>query len=253
MSVKYLTLLLVPHDEGNVRRIRLSYRRLQTAAVLLGLAAIVAGGAALAYGRVSARAMRAAMLERENARLSAENAKVEELAANLQRIEAAYRQIRDMAGLAPPDELEVSAAPLIAAGAIEPVVAGPAARGPETVPGGWPLSTRGFVTARFTGVDRHPGVDIAAPANTPVLATGSGKVKQTGSDRVLGNFVVIGHEAGFDTLYAHNAHVLVRRGETVGRGETIAYSGNSGRSTAPHLHYEVRRDGLPVDPFPYLR
>ena len=89
--------------------------------------------------------------------------------------------------------------------------------------------------------------------HTPVLATARGTVAAAASDPVYGHYVVLAHGGGLETMYGHNAVLLVEVGETVERGQPIAYSGNSGRSTAPHLHYEIRRDGRAIDPAPYLR
>ena len=245
MTEKHLTVLVVPHDEGNVRRVRISYGWLK---VLLGVGVLVlaaAGFAVLTYGRVSARATRVALLERENRELAEENAKVGTLQAHLEEAEAALQQIRRMAGLeeaAPPagDVLEAAGEP----------PAPPS--GSPAVPSAYPLAVQGFVTARFTGADRHPGIDIAVPVSTAVVATADGAVRQKGVDPVYGHFVVLDHGEDFQTMYAHNEIILAERGDRVERGETIAYSGNSGRSSAPHLHYEVRRGGGAVDPTPYL-
>lgn len=121
-----------------------------------------------------------------------------------------------------------------------------------SAPGGWPLAVEGFVTARFEGPDGHTGVDIAVPRETPVLATAAGQVSEVGFDSILGHYVVVRHEGGLETLYAHNSRLLVEPGQRVARAEAVAYSGNSGRSTAPHLHYEIRRGGRVLDPDPYL-
>lgn len=256
MSEKHLTVLVVPHDERNVRRLRLSYRWLKLfggAAVVLAILGVVA---VFTYGRVATRATRAAMLERENDRLEAENEKVEAIAENLARTEAAYQRIRRMAGLAEDEvgrvgpgepEAEPRALDLAATRASTPgTLEGPG------IPGGWPLSIKGFVTEGYDGPEGHPGIDIATEVNTPVVATADGTVVRAGTDPVYGEYVLVGHEEGFETMYGHNALLLVERGDRVERGETIAYSGNSGRSTAPHLHYEVRRQGQAVDPTPYL-
>lgn len=255
MTERYLTILVVPHDERNVRRLRLSYRRLALVAGSVALILVAAVLGALTWGRVAARAAQAEMLERENRRLAAENARVEEIAANLEHSEQVYRQIRAMAGL-PPDEdaEEVALAPVGTEPDARPVER-PAELGgrPGPTPSGWPLTLKGFVTAEYTGRDGHTGVDIAVPVNTPVAATADGTVKQTGTDPVYGVFVVLAHADGYETMYAHNAHLLVDRDERVTRGQIIAYSGNSGQSSAPHLHYEVRRGGWPVDPTPFLR
>lgn len=259
MREKFLTVLVVPHDERNVRRLRLSYRTLKTLAVVAGILLAATAVAIVTYGRVALRATHAAMLERENEKLSAENEKVDRIAENLERTERAYRQIREMAGLPPDDPPtrtvraegadERPALEAFAAAAVAEAGSRPEA---GVAPSGWPLTVQGFVTARFGGGDGHPGTDIAVPVNTPVLATAPGTVRRAGNDTVYGNFLVLEHGDGFETMYAHNALLLVERGQRVERGETIAYSGNSGRSSAPHLHYEVRRGGTAVDPSPYL-
>lgn len=258
MSEKHLTVLVVPHDERNVRRLRLSYRWLKILGGMAVLAVVLGIVAAVTYGRVATRATRAAMLERENDRLEAENEKVEAIAENLARTEAAYRRIRRMAGLGDDEAGAVvtgDAGAELPPGAIDPAT--PRAATPGTsegpgIPGGWPLSVKGFVTEGYSGTDGHPGVDIATEVDTPVVATADGTVVRAGTDPVYGNYVLLRHEQGFETMYGHNALLLVEQGDAVQRGETIAYSGNSGRSTAPHLHYEVRRQGQAVDPGPYL-
>lgn len=249
MSEKHLTLLVVPHDEGNVRRMRISYRTLKVAAGVTLLLVAATLLAVLTYGRVAARATRVTMLEIENQRLVEENEKIGELTSNLETAERALEQIRRMAGLRPPAEVE-RAGMEADTGAARALPAAPS--GDATTPSAWPLTIQGFVTARFTGVDGHPGVDVAVPVSTPVVATADGRVRQSGNDPVYGHFVVLDHDGGYQTMYAHNEIILAERGDAVERGETIAYSGNSGRSSAPHLHYEVRRGGRAVDPTPYL-
>lgn len=271
MSEKYLTLLVVPHDERNVRRVRVGYRSLKIVAGVVVVVAVFAVAALTTYGRVAARATRAALLERENARLEEENRKVERIAENLIRTEQAYEQIRSMAGLPAtnaeetrmrrrPEPAEIRAAEPTDAEASGATADAKSRVGPAPRPGGstpgrpaaWPLTIEGFVTAEYTGKSAHPGLDIAVPPNTPVVATARGTVKQTGFDPVYGYFVVLDHGDDLETMYAHNELLLVERDSPVERGETIAYSGNSGKSTAPHLHYEVREAGWPVDPRPYL-
>jgi len=92
----------------------------------------------------------------------------------------------------------------------------------------------------------HRGVDIAVPAGTPVEATRSGRVTFAGPDGGYGSTVIIRHENGDSTLYGHNSALAVSVGATVKEGQVIAYSGNSGRSTGPHVHYEVRSGGGPA-------
>ena len=253
MTDKFLTVLVVPHDERNVRRLRLSYRWIKVGIALAGVVLVALALAVLSYGRVASRATQAALLERQNARLEVENAKVDEIAENLERTERAYAQIRSMAGLPPEDLPAGTGDPAGDAETPGEPAPTPATEAPDSVPAGWPLSLKGFETAGFGGDGGHPGVDIAVPVHTPVVATARGRVAAADSDPVYGHYVVVAHGGGIETMYGHNAVLLVERGERVTRGQPIAYSGNSGRSTAPHLHYEIRREGRAIDPAPYLR
>jgi murein DD-endopeptidase MepM/ murein hydrolase activator NlpD len=94
----------------------------------------------------------------------------------------------------------------------------------------------------------HPGLDIAIGSGSYIRAAGAGQVLRTGEDSIYGRFLVLDHGQGYQTVYAHASMILVSRGEAVRRGEVIALTGSSGQSTAPHLHFEVLLDGLPVDP-----
>jgi lipoprotein NlpD len=99
----------------------------------------------------------------------------------------------------------------------------------------------------------HEGIDLAAPLGTPILAAANGQVVYAG-DGVsgYGNMVVLQHPDGLLTVYAHNSLVMVRTGDTIAAGQEIARVGMSGRATAPHLHFEVRRAQLPRDPLRFL-
>jgi len=117
----------------------------------------------------------------------------------------------------------------------------------------WPL--RGRKTSGFgpRGGRHHEGLDLAAPGGTPVLAAAEGKVAYSGNGmRGYGRVVVIKHSNDLSTVYAHNSKLLVRMGDSVGQGQTIARVGQTGRATGPHLHFEVRRRGVPEDPMSFL-
>lgn len=95
----------------------------------------------------------------------------------------------------------------------------------------------------------HAGMDFSAPRGTPIYATGDGKViKVRKSRRGYGNHVKIDHGYGYETLYAHMSKYIVRQGQNIKRGEVIGYIGNTGKSVAPHLHYEVHKDGRKINP-----
>ena len=98
----------------------------------------------------------------------------------------------------------------------------------------------------------HKGVDLAAPTGTPIYATADGTVSRAGPFSSYGNYVSIEHGGKIQTRYAHMSRVAVAKGATVKKGDIIGYVGSTGRSTGPHLHYEVRIDGQAVNPVPYM-
>ncbi len=99
----------------------------------------------------------------------------------------------------------------------------------------------------------HMGLDFTAPIGTPIYATADGKIKDAGFNTGgFGNRVIISHGAGYETWYGHMVRIKARVGETVKRGEVIGYVGTSGKSTGPHCHYEVHRNGIPLDPIYYF-
>ncbi|MEW6669195.1 MAG: peptidoglycan DD-metalloendopeptidase family protein [Thermodesulfobacteriota bacterium] len=120
--------------------------------------------------------------------------------------------------------------------------------------GGAVSSTFGWRKDPFSGEDRfHYGVDFAASEGTPVRAPMPGKVLLAGYRAGYGNLVVLDHGHGLTTLYAHNRENTVSEGDWVRQGTPLAKVGSTGRSTGPHLHFEVRKDGRQLDPLAFLR
>ncbi len=115
-------------------------------------------------------------------------------------------------------------------------------------------TSRGYITSPFGSRwgKRHEGIDIGMPTGTTVKAADGGKVTFAGWRGAYGYLVIINHGANMETYYAHNSKLQVKNGEKVFKGQTIASSGNTGRSTGPHLHFEVRKNGTPLNPIKYI-
>ena len=128
----------------------------------------------------------------------------------------------------------------------------------NVLPGVWPVMGRlmggyGERTDPFSGEGaRHTGVDISAPIGTPVKAAADGIVMEAGWNGGYGRCVIIDHGNGYQTWYAHLSRLEVMEGQSIRQGETLGLVGMSGRSTGPHLHYEVRIHSTPVNPYRFL-
>lgn len=126
---------------------------------------------------------------------------------------------------------------------------------PNNRPRGMPLAgrvSRSFAPHQNNPSLHHTGIDLAAREGTPVLVTANGTVEFAGEDDIYGFLIVVDHGNGFRTTYGHNSLLLFKRGEPVQRGDRIAFSGNTGISSAPHLHYEITESGKPIDPMGFL-
>lgn len=118
---------------------------------------------------------------------------------------------------------------------------------------GWISSGFGYRISPFTGLrEFHRGLDIANKKGTKIIATADGIVTFAGKNGLLGKTIKIDHGHGMVTRYGHLSKILKKRGEAVKRGDVIAVMGNTGRSTGPHLHYEVFLNGIPVNPKKYI-
>lgn len=100
---------------------------------------------------------------------------------------------------------------------------------------------------------KHLGIDMEAPLNTPVLSAFDGKVIRAEKNEYYGNFVMVEHPTGIVTLYGHLTSYSVQPGDEITSGHILGFSGDSGRTTGPHLHFEVRKDGIHSDPVPYMK
>ena len=121
------------------------------------------------------------------------------------------------------------------------------------IKGGWVTSRFGYRKSPFTGGrEFHGGLDIGTRKGVPVKATADGVVAYSGRKGLLGKVIVLDHGHGMVTRYGHLSKTLKERGDIVKRGEVVGEVGNTGRSTGPHVHYEVRLNGIPVNPEKYI-
>ncbi|HKK94471.1 MAG TPA: M23 family metallopeptidase [Longimicrobiales bacterium] len=241
-------LILVPRDGGESRTWHVGRGRKRRLAFGFAVVSAVVVGLLGTWFWVAGTAARVPGLLAKIDSLEAEQARVAELATQLENLEQRYGRVRDLFGARPtqPSNLWVP-----------PTGTGSVARriDPEpSSPESWPLSEAGFVTRPLLedAPAEHPGLDIAVPQGTWIRASGAGVVLDVGQDPVYGEFVTLDHGDGLVTLYGHASRTFVERGQQVRRDEVIALSGNTGRSTAPHLHFEIRREGEALDPTTFV-
>src|SRR3954451_2111487 len=224
----------------------------------LGLAALLLILVAALYGPLVGAAAKVPGMQRELARLRAENTRVRELSADLDSAPSRYAQVRQMMGgeivrdpvtkasqlpIAPPIRARLASSVDLAGGL--------------TAPRHWPLDESGYITrgqVKATGRNEaHPGIDIAVAVGSLVRASGGATVHEVGQDPEYGLFVLLDHPEEYQTMYGHLSRIIVTVGDTVASGEVVGLSGNSGRSTAPHLHFEIRQHGVSLDPLTMVK
>lgn len=262
-TTRYIT--LVVHTDGALasRSIRLPIWLLRTLAGLaLGLGTVLALSLAL-YLPIVAQAARVPGLVREVERLEGENRKIGDLVAALDSAERRYDRIREMLGAdVVPDPVRLASS-LPVAPTMRARMQGAAPRYETGLsqPTHWPLDEAGYVTrgqagSSTTGDSRsepHPGVDIAVPLGSPIRASGGGTVLRAAEDPEYGLFVLLEHPGGLQSKYGHLSRLTVVVGQPVEAGQVLGLSGNTGRSSAPHLHFEILKDGEPIDPRTMLK
>lgn len=249
--------VLVRDDATGTRSLRLGDPR-DTALVLLGVLVFAAAFVGLGFllsGRQ--RSARIVDLEEQLASANVQTQQVRQLAARLERAESNYRQLSQiMGGEANPSDRDVTLPSLPATSGARGQVTAADARA-QRLPTSWPVARRGFVSRSFEPsasgpLGEHRGVDIALPSGSYVRAAGGGIVRAAGEDSVFGMFVRLAHDEGVESLYAHNSWLFVAEGDSVEQNEVLALSGNTGQSSAPHLHFEIQKDGSAVDPATFI-
>jgi len=275
--VKYNTIIFVPHARARFRKLTISSRFLAfaaAAAAAVFVAAVAFGWAYVTSARVD-RQYRLTMAENERLRSTSATLhhRLDGISRQLSAFEDRTRRLSIVAGLADTARGGVGGP---GTGAIEPeALAAQSERLSSRLslletqfsrrsalvaatPTVWPVhgavnSGFGVRPDPFTGLPAfHEGVDISTARSEPVLATADGVVLRSGWAGEYGKAIAIAHGDRYETLYGHLEQTLVVEGQTVRRGERVGLVGSTGRSTAPHLHYEVHVDGRAVNPLEYI-
>ncbi len=260
--------MIVPEDGAGVKKWRMTTRSFFRFKILLGIA-----GAALILGVVSILSLGVMFIQvrhyqRSNAKLLEASRKVTEISARLDRYREKERVLRDLLG----SDIELPKAPegqetaavgdstetAQAAHPANEIERAIAAR--ESMmrrrPNIWPVEAWQVINQYQGGgtvKSSHNGIDIVARMRSSVIATADGRITYAGMDDLLGLLVVIDHENGWETRYGHNASLLVKVGDAVRKGQTIAiYGGKDGSTTGAHLHFGVYYRGRPLNPLDVL-
>ncbi len=251
------SIIIVPHDLKKTRTVRVPYTAFYAIVGVLavGVAAMVLFAAT--YGALLLKVQEGRMYKRQLDELQKRQEQIVELRRNVAQLRSMNLQVRRMLGLVVMPEDSAAAWRVERGGTAMPErFRSEQAAMLRAIPTFWPV--RGFITNRFsqaTGVKEtifHGGIDIAVDRGTPVRAAAAGYATEAGWNDSYGYYVQIDHGYGIKTLYAHADMLVVSKGERVAQGQTVAYSGNTGRSTAPHLHFQVTQNNIPVDPLKYL-
>jgi murein DD-endopeptidase MepM/ murein hydrolase activator NlpD len=296
---RYINFLIIPEGSLRNISFRLSFWKTWMILGFLGILIIVLIILSVLYGKVIYGGISDKSLRRENEKLKKYNAKVVELEKELQEYRSFTQRVAELAGIeypfSPnPQKIETNLALLREdtstlnkgriLSSLENTETGSKlsvqneserphfpirqeaqieADSLRRIPKGQPIDgwiTQGFSPNGYAFGGEHTGIDFAAKESTKVKVTADGTVSFVGWDDVYGNLVMVDHKNGYVTYYGHNSKILVNSGNFVRRGEVIALSGNSGRSSAPHLHYEIRKvenpaaggNGIPIDPTDFL-
>jgi murein DD-endopeptidase MepM/ murein hydrolase activator NlpD len=254
-----VTVVIQRDGSTKTRTLRIRLWLVRLGAWTLGVSVLLLLILVVLYGPMVRAAARVPGMQRDLARLTAENARVRQLSAALDSAESRYSQVRQMMGGTIVPDPVVSSSGLPIAPPIRAQLAAIAlldSSGPG-IPHRWPLDEAGYLTrgqVKAGGRDEaHPGIDIAVSVGSLVRASGGGLVREAGQDPEDGLFVLIDHPDDYQTMYGHLSRILVTAGASISSGQVIGLSGNTGRSTAPHLHFEIRRHSSSLDPLTLVK
>jgi len=243
---KGYSIVVTATDSGRSKYLFLPRKWIKPIFAVIAVIVVAILIAVFSYSRVYYQALQSVMIRRRNAEMEQEFAKLQEIKRNLDVAEMNNRRLKIMLGIEktpPPVEPVIDEVTSEYSEKIDII-----ARREENVPS--LLPTRGEISQDFGPT--HQGIDIAAPRFSPVVAAASGVVRETGWDSIFGNYVIIDHDINYSTFYGHLHSVRVRKKDNVTSGELVGTVGSTGKSTSPHLHYEVRFQNKAVEPLSYL-
>jgi len=256
---RYTRVVLIPDDERSTRQYGITRPAFVALIILLALVLAAVVGLMISFAGVRKERARYGAMEKELEVAYGQLEVAGEIAAELEAMRGIQEKLLYMLGVqdtAPAGTDSLAAwldqAPGSAAEGLDRAAAVSLSPRPDR----WP--TRGYVTREYEegniaqGRKPHLGIDIAGPADTPVMAAAPGVVDRTGTDDFLGNFVEIRHGLGYLTVYGHLSRIAVAKGDRVGAGQVVAYMGKSGQASATHLHFETWRQGEAVDPRTFI-
>ena len=242
---KGVSIVISTTDSAGSKHLFLSKTSLTIYLIITGLLLTIIIAAIINYGRLSYRAVEAEVLHRRNEKIEKEFSKIQGIKKNLELVENNNRKLKIMLGI---DKTPESVQPAINDISNQYTNSDTLGMDEKNVPSLTP--TRGQISKKFE--IGHEAIDIAAPLFTPVIATAEGRISETGWDSLYGNYLVIEHSKNYSTFYGHLNATIGMKNDIVKPGELVGTVGSSGKSTSPHLHYEIRFQGRAVDPMAYL-
>ncbi|MBD3420037.1 MAG: peptidoglycan DD-metalloendopeptidase family protein [Chitinivibrionales bacterium] len=257
----YYTIMFVPEDNSRTFSVKLHKNFLRLLTVVIIIFATGIGVLILNSGKIGARLQLVSLLRDQKRQLQEENQKLLIAQEKLERIEKVIAYLEEAILLSGEKKPAIEAELKEIADESTKLI--PQKTGADTRSDYWTSiptirPIEGWLTRKYSpgnGLDRarsHSGVDFAASEGTPIRVTAPGIVSEVKHDPYYGILVVVNHKYNFQTYYGHCLQALVAAGQSVKRGQTIALCGNTGNSTAPHLHYEVRLKGEAQNPVKYI-
>lgn len=262
-KINHYTLMFFPEDNGKPFTLRVHKNIVRSLLVFLFVFICFLIMLLFKSGEIAAKLQMLYIVKLEKEKMESENKQLREIASKFNKIEELYTYLDKLAN--PPissvskviiDTSKNSDVPIQSVNILNFTQSVPTSvvkDNSNAIPNILPVD--GWITRSFSyDIDssKHTGVDFAATLGSSIKATAPGFVEEIINDPYLGLIITLNHENGFKTKYGHCSQILINEHNYVKRGQTIALVGNTGRSTAPHLHYELIKDGVNVDPMKLL-